>query len=1082
MNTKKLLLALIAFVGFGISSKAQLVCPPNIDLELGDLSGWSFFTGTYPGGGFPDATVPSAAIPCRHTLTKITGLIGCTGPGGVGPLDQYGGFPVVAPGGGSYSMRIGGNVVGGLTEKARFYIQIPPGSDNYSLIYRYAVVVQDIPGITSHTLAQKPSFRVQVFDSAATAISGGVVPVLIGDTACSFFRYIAGGTLPGFTTLTSCPGCTPGVSAGSPVQFKSWTTSTVDLSGLGGTTVGIDFISSDCSPTGHFGYGYVDMSCGLFRIAASICDTLEDPVLTAPDGFASYAWWDSATFSVFYGSGISITIPFPPSPITLAVILTPFPGYGCPDTLYTTIKPANLALNPSNDTAICPGRSTLLEVNATDIAVPLTYSWFPTTGLSCTSCPNPVASPTVTTAYTVTVTNTNDCQLQHVFNVTILPDLVTNVTVDTPTCNGYTNGSATVNVTSGTGPYSYTWSTAPVQTSSVAVGLGGPDTLTVVVIDDLGCTDTNTAIIRDPIPRVVSIDTFYNPTTCLGTDGSIVIEGVLVPGTSYRLNYIFDGLPQSRVIVADATNRITLNMLAAGTYSNLQIVLADCPYNMVGPVTLVDPPTPDLSGVTSNSFVCVGDTLKLFASSSTTGVSYTWDGPAGYNSGLPNPIIVPASMANAGVYSVTVSKANCFNYASTLVEIRPLPVPVATSNTPVCSGDTLFLKSTSTTGATTYKWDGPDFYTSVGQNPYIAHVQTVSTGVYTVAITWNGCTVSDTVDVIVNQTPTAPVIADTNYCQNDVPVAFYAEGTNLTWYSVPNGGVGDPTAPIPSTTKPGVYSVFVTQTSPEGCTSKRSKVTAKVWIYPNLKLEVTDSVACAGTYITFEVANVEEGNSGFTWQFEPTTEPIKNVNPVYHAFNTVGTFTIATSAHYAYCPTIDMKKVISVYPYPSMNLGPDTSICPGSMSIELSAAQVNSFGYPVSWKWGTGETTPKITVVAPGSYRASVTINGCVSSDTIQVVNDCYINIPNVFTPNGDGLNDYFFPRQLLTSGLTSFSMNIYNRWGQLIFTASTLEGRGWDGHFNGVPQPEGVYIYVIDAEFKDGQRENHKGNVTLLR
>jgi gliding motility-associated-like protein len=60
--------------------------------------------------------------------------------------------------------------------------------------------------------------------------------------------------------------------------------------------------------------------------------------------------------------------------------------------------------------------------------------------------------------------------------------------------------------------------------------------------------------------------------------------------------------------------------------------------------------------------------------------------------------------------------------------------------------------------------------------------------------------------------------------------------------------------------------------------------------------------------------------------------------------------------------------------------------------------------------------------------------------------------------------------------------MNIYNRWGQLIFETSALDGRGWDGKLNDIPQPEGVYVYVIDAIFKDGQKEHHQGNVTLLR
>jgi gliding motility-associated-like protein len=177
-----------------------------------------------------------------------------------------------------------------------------------------------------------------------------------------------------------------------------------------------------------------------------------------------------------------------------------------------------------------------------------------------------------------------------------------------------------------------------------------------------------------------------------------------------------------------------------------------------------------------------------------------------------------------------------------------------------------------------------------------------------------------------------------------------------------------------------------------------------------------------------------------------------------------------------------MSQLVTIFPYASFDLGADTSICPGGEAVELKAGNMNTFGGSATWKWSTGETGNKIRVVAPGTYYATITVNGCESSDSVIVSNDCYITIPNVFTPNGDGINDYFFPRELLSKGMIKFNMNVYNRWGQLIFTGNALDGRGWDGRFNGAEQPVGVYVYVIDAEFKDGQRENHKGNVTLLR
>jgi gliding motility-associated-like protein len=124
-----------------------------------------------------------------------------------------------------------------------------------------------------------------------------------------------------------------------------------------------------------------------------------------------------------------------------------------------------------------------------------------------------------------------------------------------------------------------------------------------------------------------------------------------------------------------------------------------------------------------------------------------------------------------------------------------------------------------------------------------------------------------------------------------------------------------------------------------------------------------------------------------------------------------------------------------------------------------------------------------IAVKHPAIYCLTITNEwGCSTTDSVEVFKDCYIDIPNAFSPNGDGLNDYFIPRQYLSSGLVSFKMQVFNRWGQLIFETTSIDGRGWDGAFNGVAQPAGVYVYLIEASFINGRSERYQGNVTLFR
>jgi hypothetical protein len=98
--------------------------------------------------------------------------------------------------------------------------------------------------------------------------------------------------------------------------------------------------------------------------------------------------------------------------------------------------------------------------------------------------------------------------------------------------------------------------------------------------------------------------------------------------------------------------------------------------------------------------------------------------------------------------------------------------------------------------------------------------------------------------------------------------------------------------------------------------------------------------------------------------------------------------------------------------------------------------------------WNTGDTTRQLKVTRPGTYslRLSAEPLGCAATATIEIKKDCYLDIPNAFTPGSDGLNDYFFPRQLLSQNITQFRMFIFDRWGKKVFETSGLDGRGWDG------------------------------------
>lgn len=248
-----------------------------------------------------------------------------------------------------------------------------------------------------------------------------------------------------------------------------------------------------------------------------------------------------------------------------------------------------------------------------------------------------------------------------------------------------------------------------------------------------------------------------------------------------------------------------------------------------------------------------------------------------------------------------------------------------------------------------------------------------------------------------------------------------------------------------------------------------------------LTLTASASEVCAGETVYLTGNYTEIGLKGTSWDFGDGVTSTEIDNPSTHSFERPGNFTIQLSADYRVCPDEQAQVSIAVKPQPIINIGQDTAMCPSSAPLILNDL-INASNPGATWLWNTGETTFNIAAKAPDKYWSKVTVNGCSATDSVLVSMDCYVDVPNAFTPDGDGSFDYFFPRQLLSKGVSTFKMTVYNRWGQEVFLSTNPGGRGWDGKFNGVDQPQGVYIYMIDAVFKNGVSEQRQGNVTLLR
>ncbi|HXD92518.1 MAG TPA: gliding motility-associated C-terminal domain-containing protein, partial [Bacteroidia bacterium] len=196
-----------------------------------------------------------------------------------------------------------------------------------------------------------------------------------------------------------------------------------------------------------------------------------------------------------------------------------------------------------------------------------------------------------------------------------------------------------------------------------------------------------------------------------------------------------------------------------------------------------------------------------------------------------------------------------------------------------------------------------------------------------------------------------------------------------------------------------------------------------------------------------------------------------------------GTYTVAGTT--AGCTSAAASTTVSVIPLvASFSATPSSGTAP--LNVALTNNSVGATGY--TWNFGNGGTSilqnPNTSYPNVGMYTVTLTatVGLCVESySQIIIVNEptASIIIPNIFTPNGDGINEVF---AITGAGISDFSCIIYDRWGIEMFESSSIT-ISWDGKTkNGVAVPDGVYFYIINAKGNNLPANTYKGYVTLIR
>lgn len=480
--------------------------------------------------------------------------------------------------------------------------------------------------------------------------------------------------------------------------------------------------------------------------------------------------------------------------------------------------------------------------------------------------------------------------------------------------------------------------------------------------------------------------------------------------------------------------------------------------------------TDTLSNKKKVAFACFKDSLTLVPSSIAD--QYLWnDGSTASTH----------TIGSSGMYIVKYQKA-CRYYVDSFFVLEPegqLPGIETIGSCHKKENGKAWLAPTASGQHLSIKW--------FKDNTLLSNTDTLSnvpSGNYTLSITTpSGCDtqIQFKIPEIIGS---ATILADSIVCVSDsIHFNSTLPATATSWlWSLGDGGHSTLSQFNYAYSQPGTYDVALISEDRTCKDTTRLRINVDAPVTSHSFSTNAESICTGETVVLTSEPAGDYRITNRRWDFGDQSSLNTDEHTVSHAYDRQGTMMITLVTNFRACPALTFSDSILILPLPEIYLGPDTSICLGGEAILISNRLPDKEGD--DYMWNTGDTGKVLTIKAPGKYYLSISSadNHCMGKDEIEISKNCYIDIPNAFTPNGDGVNDYFFPKPVLSGSLSKFQMRIFNRWGQKIFETTSTSGRGWDGKLNNTLQPLGVYIYQIEAEIDSKYEERYQGTVTLLQ
>ena len=808
-----------------------------------------------------------------------------------------------------------------------------------------------------------------------------------------------------------------------------------------------------------------------------------------------------------------------------------------------------------NDTTICQGQSVLLASQAPEPGS--VFTWSPATGLDDPTSSNPIATPDVTTTYTVTATS-GSCSITEQVTVQVnqisldvLEDVV-------QICEG-----ESADLTAVTSPASavLTWSPAAGLSSTTAnqvTATPATSQLYTATLTISGCTVTDEVLVQvDSFPTLgfnvqipsqgffeaqpdtveicagtfifgtadafdgnlyPNLTTTWSPTTGLVSDPndpSAVFQPTETTtyvrttsnggcDTLYSLTVVVIGAGDLQVSASDEAlcGSAPVTLAAVGV-SNVtwSASPADATLTGTNDLTTVVTPTQTTTYTASSTFagctitesvtvqvstpvattttqtaVCGGE-AAVIGNAGITPDSFVWVAdPVDATLVDSTSLTLTVSPSQTTVYTLLAFNGACVDTANYEVAVVATPVLTLSADaTDICAGGTVQLNGMADDPTTTVTLLPDPTLSATGVATPI-----VTTTYYATATTQvGGCTVTDSITINVSQPPVYELLDASlrTVCVGEQVTLGTLEdpGTTYSWVAVPNdpsltnANSGTPQA------APGQTTVY-TLTATSGSCTEVVDITITV-VDPGVSATSSLPLICAGSAVTLQANPVQSGGT-VEWTDQDgnvlSSDLTFDANPLatttYTATYTLGTCVSTASV------VVEVEDDLTV----SIDASPAAQIDAGE-SVDLTAV-VNSSSSTLTYAWSEGSSSATISVSPTVSTTYSVTVTsaaGCsgVATIDIVVIQPEATEVPNVFSPNGDDLNDRFAP--IFAANVQMIRFQVFNRWGNKVHDNPTI---GWDGTVDGAEAESDVYMYYIELQYPDGRIEVLQGDVTLVR